>query len=311
MSFDPLGWYEKTSDPILFYRLTASIADLDHGKQRTQNAQRIRGTREYAQTPPNGVYRTLWLGDSACCGSCIGDDETAPAIIEKLARKRNQSLEAINLGVVGYNIRQVREVFRQRSSEFHNPATVVYYHHINDIINAPWWRLAPSIPHQLRRDYDPPAPWLRSTLRRSALVQYLAHTSIVHRLRFGPRSANTRTKKPTDTTRLCLNLYASQNEHAIKFNENLKTLAKNVQESGANFVVIWWPTRYAESDPNYTTARDNLRKWTSETGADLIDLTTQFSIGDQNLLYVDPDHPSRQGQHLIAEAVLATLENEQ
>lgn len=250
----------------------------------------------------------VWLGDSACCGSCIGDDETAPAIFETLSNKKNKSAEAINLSVVGYNIRQIRELYRQRSDEFKDVKTVVYYHHCNDIINAPWWRLAPSLPTQLRRDYDPPGSKIRSTLRRSALLQYLTHTELGIRLRKGPQASNNQpNSRPTQITRLCLDLYAGQNRYATQFEQDLKTLAEDVKKSGANFVVIWWPTRYAETVPGYLAASDTLKKWTTETGAKFIDVTQPFVDGDHDLLYVDPDHPSGKGQHLIAETVLNSL----
>ncbi len=309
LSIDPLGWYERSDDPILFYKLKPSVSGLDNGFPRHQTAQGLRGTREYPPRPPANSYRTLWIGDSACCGSLIGDDATAPAQLESMAANDARTIEAINLGVVGYNIRQIREVYHQRSHEFAGVETVIYYHHVNDIYNAPWWRLAPYVTSELRCTFDPPASPLRRVLRRSALLQYLRHTTIVHDwVSAERRNPNGDEANPDSFADMCLRGYVDNESAAHRFRDELRLLAEAVHESGADFIVLWFPARHAARSTSYVDARDRVAGWVADVGGTFLDVTDMFRDGDPATLYVDASHPTREGNHIIATAIHDHLE---
>lgn len=186
---DDSDWYELNDDPVLYYRLAADRTGEDHGARRTQSAQRLRGLKPYATNPPFGIDRVLWIGDSACFGHGVADEQTAPFEFSRQARAAGVESESINLGVVGYNVRQVREVLTQRSVEFRGASTVVYLHHENDIINVPWTAVAAHMPSRLFWDYEPPQPLYRMLLKRSALVRRLWNSTTVVGL-LGPGEGN-------------------------------------------------------------------------------------------------------------------------
>jgi hypothetical protein len=72
-------------------------------KTATHNALGLRATREYSAAIPAGRYRIIFLGDSFTYGVGVGDAGTYPAQLETLA----PSIEAVNMGVVGYGIDQM------------------------------------------------------------------------------------------------------------------------------------------------------------------------------------------------------------
>lgn len=91
-----LGWYHQKS----------KAAILRVGDRETPlhtNSLGFRGQREYAAHKPEGVRRTLVLGDSFVFGFGVRDEETFSAILES----RDPSLEMVNAGVPGYGIDQI------------------------------------------------------------------------------------------------------------------------------------------------------------------------------------------------------------
>lgn len=302
---DAYGWYQKTDDPILYYRLTPSRSGTDLGAARTHSAQGVRGQSVYASEPEAGMHRVLWIGDSACFGTGVGDDETAPAQMEQLAAAGNRRVEAINLGVVGYNLRQVVDVLRIRSQEFHGAEAIIYLHHNNDIVNCPWWRLAAFVPSELRKDYDPPATGMvRRSLRRSVVAQYLRRAAKTLRGDVpGRPDSQAGSRSPSRFTKMCLRMYKPGNRYGKQFRADLELLANTAKQARVPLVVVWWPTRDATSCDSYDSARASVRQWTGEVGASFIDLTEAFEDHEQAGLYVDPLHPGAPGLRIVAAAV--------
>ena len=275
------------------------------GAARTQSAQGVRAQSVYASEPAAGVHRVLWLRDSACFGTGVGDDETAPAQMEQLAAAGNLRVEAINLGVVGYNLRQVVDVLRIRSQEFRGAEAIIYFHHNNDIVNCPWWRLAAFVPSELRKDYDPPATGLvRRSLRRSVVAQYLRRAGKTLRNELGGRpDSQPGNRSSIGFTQMCLRMYKPGNRYGEQFRADLELLANTAKQGRAPLVVVWWPTRDATSCDAYDSARASVRQWTGEVGASFIDLTEAFEGHEQPGLYVDPLHPGAPGLRIVAAAV--------
>ena len=65
------------------------------------NGQRFRARRDYPPTPPAGVTRIVAIGDSFCFGFGVEDDQSYPAVMEKLLARAGKSVEVINAGQIG------------------------------------------------------------------------------------------------------------------------------------------------------------------------------------------------------------------
>lgn len=81
----------------------------------SSNAQGLRGTRDYAPEPPEGVLRIATFGDSFVHGNEVGDDDAWAARLERIA----PGVELLNHGVGGYGTDQALLLFRRRGSELH------------------------------------------------------------------------------------------------------------------------------------------------------------------------------------------------
>jgi hypothetical protein len=69
----------------------------------TINAQGLRGSRDYASTPPPGVSRIAVFGDSTVFGEEVDDAFTIPVFLERSL----QNVEVLNYGVRGYGLGQM------------------------------------------------------------------------------------------------------------------------------------------------------------------------------------------------------------
>lgn len=306
---DPEGWYERVDDPVLFYRLSAGRSGHSGGWSRTQAAQHVRGLREYAQRPTEGVARALWIGDSACFGTGVDDEHTAPAQFEELAESAGIAVEAINLGVEGYNVRQVREVLAQRSTEFAGAGLVVYYHHENDIVNAPLAWLAPYLPGELYWAYEPPQGAVRKLAKRSALVRRMWDVALTWRRSSGslddiPSMDAREVTALGAYTEKCLPLYSSDSSYGSRFGDELDAMKAMCQRMKAPLMVVYWPTRGLRTRPEADRLRHTLAEWCQRRDILFVDTTEAFRAAADAGLYADSIHPGVAGQRIIAQAVL-------
>jgi len=310
------GWHELSDDPILFYRLAPNVSGNDEGYHRTQTSQRLRGPWVFEKRPPAGVRRILWAGDSACFGCGCDDDQTAPYYLRQVAADSGQNVESINLAVAGYNIRQVREVLAQRSLEFQGADTVVYYHHENDIVNAPLVPLAFRLPKELFWEYEAPQSLPKKLLKRSAVVRRLWNTDLAVHLRRTTEPIALRAderRRLVDRslalpihpfTRTCAGLYNEENEYGRRFRDELFALADLVSGMKARFFLVYWPSRTLLHHGELSDLRRVLAHWCEQRKITFLDVTDSFLASDAADLYADTIHPGPEGQRIIAETVL-------
>ncbi len=311
---DEDGRYELTDNPVLFYRLTAGARGVDLGARFTQTRQHTRGPQVFEQTPPPGIDRILWLGDSACYGVRVADEETAPFQLGEIAAVAGAEVESINLGVVGYNVRQVREVFEQRSKEFTGAKAIVYYHHENDIVNATWVAMAPHMPAGLQRDYERPQSEWKKLLKRSALIHRLGRTKFVASVLGIPPpdiqqlSANGSSEglMMNPFSRLCLSLYSDENRLGRQFRDELFVMNNRAKALGARFIVAYWPTPTVGGHPELDHIRGTLRRWCNLNDIEFVDATEAFLAASGPDLYADTSHPGVRGHRIVADAVWNT-----
>jgi len=308
LPIDEEGRYELTDDPILFYRLAVDVSGFDLGARYSQTRQHTRGPLEFTHDPKPGVERILWVGDSACYGVRVADEQTAPYQLQQVANSHGAAVESINLGVVGYNVRQVREVIKQRSKEFSGARAIVYFHHENDIVNATWVALAPHIPSGLHTFERPQSQW-KKLLKRSALIHRLGRTRLVGSLLgIAPPdlqqiSNSTGSVAINPFSRLCLSLYNEDDPLGRQFREELFAMADKAEQLGARFYVVFWPTPTVGGHKELEQARRTFQKWCSSRGIEFLDVTDDFLAGTPDGLYSDTSHPGARGHRIVAEAV--------
>lgn len=310
------AYYELTGDPILFYRLAGGIDCLDAGRPRAQTEQHIRGKTVFALHPPRQTRRVAWVGDSACFGCGVGDAETAPHVLQALASDRGVKLESINFGVPGYNVRQVREVVRKRCPQFRDLTAVVYYHHINDIVNAPWAELAPFVPSGLYWQYERPGNPLVRWLKRSALVRRVGHSEWVGSLLRPAPSATAPTgdsgtaNPPPSVSAFsaqCVSLYDDTNRYGRQFRDDLNAMADDARRQGADFIMVYFPIESLLGHPASERLVKTLSQWCRAAGIPFIDVSNDFLTAGRPVLYADRTHPGPAGQRIVAERVWRIL----
>jgi lysophospholipase L1-like esterase len=97
-----------TLDPDLIYRLEPDNAVTWSSAEFTEtshtNALGLRGAALGHKTAR--TRRILAIGDSFTYGHGVQDDETYPAVAERLLRSRRHDVEVVNAGVPGYNTDQ-------------------------------------------------------------------------------------------------------------------------------------------------------------------------------------------------------------
>lgn len=314
-TFDQAGWYELTDDPVLFYRLAPHRSGDDEGHFRTQTSQRIRGPWEFESRPPVGARRVLWIGDSACFGCGCDDTQTAPYYFHAFARASNIPVESVNLAVAGYNVRQAREVLSQRSTEFSGADCVVYYHHENDIVNAPLVPLAARLPGGLFWDYEAPQHIAKKLAKRSAVVRRLWNTDVLVRLRGAgvtDEQAAAERRSLADRsmelpihpfTRTCASLYNDESAYGRRFRDELFLMADLASAINARLILVFWPSRTLLHHQELNELRRALSQWCRNKGITEVDVTDSFVSSTAPELYSDTIHPGPDGQRIIAEAV--------
>lgn len=77
------------------------------------------------------TFRVVFVGDSVTLGLGVNFQDTFVREFERTARREDPRIEALNLGVDGYNTHQVRELVETRALEF-SPDAVVYVMSLND-----------------------------------------------------------------------------------------------------------------------------------------------------------------------------------
>lgn len=91
--------------------------------------------REFAVTKPRGVFRIVVIGDSVTFGFACSREHAYPKQLESLLNEaaipESPRFEVLNLGVTGYNARQIVETLRVRGLRY-QPDLVIYGYVLND-----------------------------------------------------------------------------------------------------------------------------------------------------------------------------------
>lgn len=120
--------FQLSGDPALGYELVPGAPDGD----TTINSAGFRD-REFERAKPPGVFRIVALGDSVTFGQPKKPDESWPKALERLLEElpAGPRCEVLNLGVTGYNVRQVAERLHTLGLAY-QPDLVLYGYVLND-----------------------------------------------------------------------------------------------------------------------------------------------------------------------------------
>lgn len=122
-----------TGENDVVYRLKGGIRGLFHDKPLRTNKHGFRG-KGVSRVKEPGTLRVMGLGDSYAFGWGVGDDETYLSLVEdSLNRCFNGSkrVEALNLGVFGYNAWMEVSLLEQAGLAF-EPDVVLIQYNLND-----------------------------------------------------------------------------------------------------------------------------------------------------------------------------------
>ena len=123
-TFDPRAVFgEDTATPPNLFRKSFRFS-----AQWSSNAVGLRGP-EIAVPKPSGVLRIVALGGSTTEGIGVGDDETYPALLEKMFASRGvngRRVEVVNAGFSGFGSHDLYYVFRDLVLPL-EPDLVIYY----------------------------------------------------------------------------------------------------------------------------------------------------------------------------------------
>jgi len=128
--------YELIPDQVATHALPPGAHAPAREVTYTINAAGYRG--ELAPPKEEGELRIAVVGDSFVFGSLVNDAETLPAQLEELLELRLGAgrVRVINLGVPGYQLRQLVQVLEQRVARL-EPDVVILNLYVNDTIPTP------------------------------------------------------------------------------------------------------------------------------------------------------------------------------
>jgi hypothetical protein len=258
------------------------------------NRQGLRGERDHARRPAEGIRRIAVFGDSCVFGEEVDDDQTVPFYLER----RLQGVECLNFGVHGYGLGQMALRLEEEGFAFEPDHVIVVLLLPSDIIRVPLKFLSHNKPVfglvdgslTLSNVPVPEAsrqPWL---LRRSFVAGWM----------FG-RPTETRDpesiREYVDVSRAILERIRKQcDSREIGLTVVTMIVAGTLQES--------------RSDPGVISTIDYMREAVGSMDFDTLDLVSvlEQAFARHGMELLAPlGHWSGQGNRLIAEALARHL----
>jgi GDSL-like Lipase/Acylhydrolase family len=151
-SLDVSDFIRPSTNKELIYELLPGVRGMFLGAEIKVNAQGFRG-RPVPQDPEPGAIRVVGLGDSIAFGWGVRDDETFLAYLRKRFRDEHPGgprLDAVDLGVPGYNTHQEVEAFVTRGISYHPDLVLLFLCDNDDELPNFVWK---HDPYTVRRSY--------------------------------------------------------------------------------------------------------------------------------------------------------------
>ncbi len=275
--------YRRSAVPGLSYEMVPVRDGSFEGMQVRTNSLGMRGG-EPAPADPS-LFRIAALGDSFTFGFGVAEEETYPAVLERIlngsSSARDRRFEVLNLGVVGYNTIDEAVVLEHRALPL-DPRVVLLGYVLND---------PESDPRQsLHRHFDPPSWW--------------RHSHALRLLHLGWNRVEVYRTGGGDYIRY---LHAPQGEKWRGVVDAFRKIGKATRDRGTQVVVAIFPVLPREDWGGYPY-RDLHARVSEAARAEqfrVVDLLPVFSPVPPRDLRLSPedDHPGRLAHDLAARAL--------
>jgi lysophospholipase L1-like esterase len=273
------------ADPILFWRLRPGLnhkriegrireSAIDFTLSTTNEG--MRGTAPSERAP---AYRVLALGDSTTFGLGVNDEETWPAVLERMLReKTGRDVQVLNAGVPGYSAFQGLRYLREQGLSVH-PDLVVATFGFND---ADSW--------SARSDIE--------TSRALAIQGWeapLLHSRLYTGLKGLVPAANpppsTEAKRPRLSPR--------------EFYDTLSAIRDECASRSVSLVLVVWPyaAQKNSGDGRLILAQPVMTAFGSKNSVPVVNLVNTFTASTERL-FLDHVHANAAGCRRAAEALL-------
>lgn len=286
----PADRVEFIVDQETYWRVLPDQAD-PRQPRVTVNTQGFRGTEDIGSRDTSR-QRIFLLGDSYTWGSGINDNETYAAQLEALSDGR---LDVINGGSPGWGMFQF-QVRLERWIDELAPDVVVVFINTADILRQPYAN------EEQEREFLRRST-LRNNIRRISKIITVT-VRLLERYRLQRQNRQVANAVPMNNVggvrpELYERLLAEDTSR-------LSDMVELTRQEGASLVLVAWPQQIPTTDMFLAA----MRAFADEHEIQYVDMTATLAEHDYDSYTLPMDHhPSALGHRLIAERLLAVLEN--
>ncbi len=294
------GMNELAPKP-LYYRIKANYRGTLEGVGVAINSDGFRDD-EFARQRPQGQKLIAILGDSIAFGQGVPQDQTFPALLNKMLNSSKKEADYIvwNLGVPGYNTEQESEVLRSFVLP-QKPDWVFLAYVINDVepVNTDALKLLAG------EKLDNQSSWLSGQIEKSVTLH-------IAKNRFG---RIVRWFKPewyfSSYVDDAIMQYVAPDSAWNNVSTIIESMKKLCDSHKVRFTVLMTPAMMDFANYPFLIINQTVERFCKEKGIDYLDPLPHFKDMDPQKLYVSmiDSHPNAQAQEIIARAVAEHIGN--
>jgi lysophospholipase L1-like esterase len=288
-------------DPVLYWKLKPNQNCYTKVDRKVVHVNSL-GTRgpEFAPSKPPNALRILCLGDSRTFGWGLSESETYCGMLQRLLQAHagfGKKVEVINAGVNAWSYPQMQAYFRDVGVHYH-PDFVV-------LEGANYWtqfgdKNGPEFVSQFMTRVR-----LKNFLRRFAIYHYFVEVKLHEYY------SRYRTKFiPVDPAHDSLFKQQQQKDPDGLFRSAIEALCRLAQSNASKPVLLHLPALDELNSTNLSRDVNIKSDVSRRLNVPLLDLTSDLRLGGKSLyLEADPVHPNAEGNKIIAQRLLETLEH--
>ncbi|MGD9817656.1 MAG: SGNH/GDSL hydrolase family protein [Desulfomonilaceae bacterium] len=293
---DHTGMNELAPAP-LYYRIKPNFKGVLEGVQVTINSNGYRD-REFMRPMSQKEDLIAILGDSITFGQGVPQDETFPAILEKLLNESEsggKNFRVWNLGVPGYNTMQEYEVFKSLVLPA-KPTWVFLAYVINDVepVNEGALRLISGEKTERNKS------WFSDQWDRSIVV-HIAKNRLGGFIRW--IKPDWRFSSYVDDA---ISQYDGPESPWIEVSRTIISMKKSCDENGIRFTLVMIPSMMDFDNYPFLRINQIVEDFCKANNIDFLDVLPYFKDSNPEQLFVsiiDP-HPNELAQSIIARALM-------